>query len=360
MHQLVHTLSYGDAISGEVLALQRCLQELGLQSEIFAIHTHPKYKGRTRSYLELSPQFSGSVILHYSLGSPLNSLYRSLTQARRILIHHNLTPASWFASINPRIFRDIEQGRHEFPELLGLTDVRLADSRFNVAEIEALGYSAEILELPIDSDKWSVAENPGIMQLLKGDPKLHLLHVGRLAPNKCIEDIIKVFYYLHKFIEPQSKLWLVGIDIDTEVYSFALKRLVHELGLDEAVTFTGQRDDGELKAFYCAASAYICMSEHEGFCLPVIEAMHFGLPVVAFASSALPDTVGTGGILVSEKKHPEIAEIIAKISRPGTLRESLMSAGKQRVAELSLSKFKKRVSELFGAGHNSVLSAHNG
>ncbi len=347
LHQLVHTLSYGDAISGEVIALQRCLRDIGHQSEIFSIHTHPKYKGLTNPYQEFSADFKGGVILHYSLGSPLNALYRSLNSAQRILIHHNLTPAHWFAAVNPRIHRDIEQGRHEFPALCALSDKLIADSRFNVAEIEAVGCTAEVLELPIDTEKWSIPSNPGIAQLLKNDPALHVLHVGRLAPNKCVEDIIKTFYFLHKHIEPRSKLWLVGIDIDTEVYSFGLKRLVHELGLNDAVCFAGQRDDSELKALYENASLYLCMSEHEGFCLPVIEAMHFGLPVVAYGSTALPDTVGRAGVLLYAKRHPEIAELLSKMHKDAELRGRLIAAGKLRVEELSLTRFKSRVQSLF-------------
>lgn len=357
LHQLVHTLSYGDAISGEVLALQRCLREIGHQSEIYSIHTHPKYKGLTKSYQEFPLDFRGGVILHYSLGSPLNGLYRSLESAWRVLIHHNLTPAHWFAAVNPRIHRDIEQGRHEFPALCALSDKLIADSRFNVAEIEAVGCTAEVLELPIDTEKWSIPTNEGIAQLLKGESAIHVLHVGRLAPNKCIEDIIKTFYFLHKHVEPRSKLWLVGIDIDTEVYSFGLKRLVHELGLNDAVCFTGQRDDSELKALYQNASVYLCMSEHEGFCLPVIEAMHFGLPVVAFGSSALPDTVSRAGVLLYEKRHPEIAELLFKLHGDADLRARLIAAGKQRVDELSLNCFKSRVQTLFPLGLGAATQA---
>lgn len=347
IHQLVHTLSYGDAISGEVIALQRSFRALGYQSEIFSINTHPKYKGLSKDYQNFPRDFAGEVLLHYSLGSPLNELYRSLKSARRGLIHHNLTPARWFASTNPRIAQDIEHGIKELPELCALTDRLLADSRFNADELAALGYPAQVLELPIDPEKWGVAANPGILSLLRSDPSFHILHVGRLAPNKCIEDVIRSFYFFKKYVHQAAKLWLIGIDIDTELYSFALKRLVHELGLDDAVCFTGQRDDGEVKAFYQASHAYLCMSEHEGFCLPIIEAMFFELPVVAYASSALPDTVGAGGVLVREKNHPQIAELLLDVCRSGDLRTRLIAAGKKRVSELSFDVFQKRVSELF-------------
>lgn len=348
VHQLVHTLSYGDAISGEVLALQRVLRSIGFQSEIYAINVHPKLKGRAIDYREFPSGFDGEVILHYSLGSPLNDLYLGLTSATRGLIYHNLTPPSWFKGVNPRIVRDLEAGLEELPKLCQETDRLLADSDFNAAELESFGFKAEVLELCVDLERWDLEENSGIAALIDSDPGMHILHVGRLAPNKCIEDIIKSFYFLHHKIDERSKLWLVGIDIDTELYSFELKRLVRELALHDAVKFVGCLADSELKALYRRASAYLCMSEHEGFCLPVVEAMHFGVPVVAYASSAVPATIGSGGVLVHEKRHAEIAELVAEIHTNTALREKLSVAGKKRAAELSYSRFEKAVKSIFG------------
>lgn len=361
IHQLVHTLSYGDAISGEVIALQRAFRELGFESEVYAINTHPHYRGATRDYREFPADFSGEVILHLSLGSPLSALYLSLIKARRVIIYHNLTPAHWFAGVNPRIVKDITQGMGELPELCRASDLILADSAFNASELAKLGYEARVLPLPIDPLRWSEPANAGIAALLAGDPALHLLHVGRLAPNKCIEDIIKIFHYLHYHVSPQAKLWLVGIDIDTELYSFSLKRLARELEVDGAVQFVGSLSDGEVRALYEGADAYICMSEHEGFCVPLIEAMHFELPVIAFDSSAVADTVGAGGIVVKEKRHAEIAELIGVVARDQVIRQRLIAAGKERVSQLSYEHFVGRVRELLTDSPVGVAAAvHSG
>lgn len=354
IHQLVHTLSYGDAISGEVLALQRCFRAMGFESEIFAINVHPKYEGMAHDYRQFDPKFLGEVVLHYSLGSPLNELYLALSRATRTLIYHNLTPAHWFKGVNPRIVSDIEDGLRELPQLCRGTSRLLADSAFNAGELKALGFDAAVLPLPLDAAKWSIDANPGIYSLVKSEPGIHLVHVGRLAPNKCIEDIIKVFYFLHHHINRQSRLWLVGIDIDTELYSFALKRMVNEFKLDQAVSFVGCLADSEVKALYQAASVYICMSEHEGFCLPVLEAMQFGLPVIAYESSALPETVGSGGILFSEKRIAEIAELIDRIYLDKELRRRLVDAGHARAAEFSYEKFEERVRTAF----STKISSH--
>ena len=346
IHQLVHTLSYGDAISGEVLALQRVFRELGIDSEIYAINTHPHYQGRTLDYRDFPREFEGKVILHLSLGSPLSELYLSLSRASRYLIYHNLTPAKWFEGVNPRIVKDIDVGLLELPELCAVTDVLLADSSFNAEELLVKGFNASVLPLPIDPARWVEPANAGLSALLRDDPALHLLHVGRLAPNKCIEDIIKTFYFIRHHVSPQSKLWLVGIDIDTELYSFSLKRLARELEVDDAIQFVGSLSDSEVRALYQNADVYLCMSEHEGFCVPLIEAMHFGLPVIAYNSSAIADTIADGGIVVSEKRHAEIAELIGIIAKPSALRSNLIEAGRKRVAQLSYENFKIQVQRL--------------
>lgn len=352
IHQLVHTLSYGDAISTEVLALQRVFRGLGLESEIYSINAHPKLKGQARDFESFPADYTGELILHYSLGSPLNSLYLSLNKAVRTLIYHNLTPAKWFKGVNPRIVADIEDGLRELPILCRESSRLLADSAFNAAELRALGFGAEVLDLPLDREKWDRPRNEGIYNVVKNDPSLHVLHVGRLAPNKCIEDIIKPFYFLHKYINPQSKLWLVGIDIDTELYSFSLKRLADGLGIGYAVQFVGCLDDSEVRSMYEAASVYLCMSEHEGFCLPILEAMHFGLPVVSFASTALPETVGSGGILLGEKRHFETAALMQELFSNQELRGRMIAAGKARVAEFSFDKFGRRAADIFAGGAN--------
>lgn len=347
LHQLVHTLSYGDAISSEALALRRVFQSEGHESEIYALHSHPEYKKFVRDYRDFPSTFNGQVVLHYSIGSPLNDLYRKLTSARRSLVYHNITPAKWFEDVNPQVAQAIGRGLQELPALCKESDAILADSPFNAMELKEIGFDAKVLELPVDPARWGVERNEGIYQILKREDAVHVLHVGRLAPNKRIEDIIKAFYFLHYHVSRKSRLWLVGIDIDTELYSFALKRIVNELHLRDAVNFVGRLSDSEVRALYEASSVYICMSEHEGFCLPVVEAMHFGLPVIAYSSSAIPATVGDAAVLVSEKRHPELGELMYEVASNSALRQKLISAGHERVSLLSYDRFEAAAREMF-------------
>jgi glycosyltransferase involved in cell wall biosynthesis len=323
---------------------------MGMTSEIFALHEHPNLRGESRKAAELSPTGDAAqLLLHYSLGSPLNDLYRNWKRGRRSLIYHNITPPQWFERVNPRVAGDIRTGIEELPALCAETDLILADSRFNGSEIEALGFKAELLELCLDPKRWERPRNDGIFQAVRAQPGIHLLHVGRLAPNKSVEEIIKCFFYLNRFIEPNSHLWLAGIDTDTEVYSFALRRLAVTLGVSERVHFLGCRSDEEIRALFEACTVYVCMSRHEGFCLPLIEAMYFGLPVIALNRGAVPDTVGDGGILVGEYDSRVLAELVHRVATDSQLREKLIIAGRERVSRLTYESFRSRVGELFQA-----------
>lgn len=350
IHQLVHTLSYGDAISTEVLALQSALRELGLESEIYALQEHNRLKGRSRKFQTIGECPEADIILHYSIGSPLNDLYANWNRGHRVLVYHNITPAQWFRGINNRVASDIERGLQDLPALCRRSDRVWADSRFNAREIEALGFQTSLLELPIAPERWNRARDEKMYSRVKRVGGINVLHVGRMAPNKCIEDIIKSFYYLNKFIEPKSTLWLAGIDTDTELYSFSLRRLIRNLGLDDSVEILGGLTDEEVRALYEACSVYACMSEHEGFCLPLIEAMHFGLPVVGFGAGAVPETLSDAGVVVYEKRHAEIGALFNALSQPGDLRSKVIQKGKERVQAFSFSRFKSRVHELLSGG----------
>ena len=152
IHQLVHTLSYGDAISTEVLALQKSFREAGCGSEIYAINVHPLLKGQAKDYKDLPSDFDGEIVFHLSLGSPLTDVYINLKKAFKTVIYHNLTPPRWFENVNPRIVSDIKQGQKELPIICDASDRIIADSKYNASELSK--YKVEVLELPLDSKKW--------------------------------------------------------------------------------------------------------------------------------------------------------------------------------------------------------------
>ena len=355
IHQFVHTLHYGDAISGEALTIRSILQAQGIESEIFSLHTHPKLKQFARPWTEFAELAAKqqdeaknvAVLFHYSIGSPLGELLLETPGITRMLVYHNLTPEHWFRAYNPRVTSDLIAGREELPGLLSKMDVVLADSEFNRNELTEMGCnSAQVLPLVLDEEKWRVTANKGIAKALGSSGEVNILHVGRIAPNKCIEDILKSFYFYHHKIEKKSKLWLIGGEIDTELYAFELRRMVTELRLKEAVRFVGSVADSELRAFYEGSDCYLCMSEHEGFCVPLLEAMHFGLPVVAYDAGAVSATLKGGGILLKEKRHAEVAELMNSIISSPDVSRPLIEAGKQRVSEFGPTAFASSLQKL--------------
>ncbi len=348
IHQLVHTLNPGDAISGEALAIQRLLREACGESEIYVLHAHDEVRHNTRDWRRFSDDVKKqlaagepvSIILHYSIGCPLNRLFAELQGVRRIVIYHNLTPAQWFDRCNATVARDLRRGRQELCGLLENVDLVLADSEYNRRELAEFGcHKAFVLPLMLDESKWSLDANSGIVQVLRTHGGTNILHVGRMAPNKCIEDVIKAFYFYHHKIQPKSRLWLVGTDVDTEIYSFTLRRMALGLHLSEAVSFCGAVADCELRAFYENSDIYLCMSEHEGFCLPLLEAMYFGLPVIAYNATAVGETLGNGGLLLARKSAAETAELMNILMTDPALKAKFVQRGKQRLAAFSEAAF---------------------
>jgi len=320
VHQMVASLSHGDAISSEALRIQGILQRRGHQSEIYAESIHSAMRGKAHPLWDYqrvsSPQ--NVLILHFSIGAGVSSFAYRLPD-RIMLIYHNITPARWFAPYQPRLARLCYQGRRELAAFVDHTRLALGVSEFNRAELDAMGFHPTgVLPLLLDPDQLAVSPSPGVLEMFDDD-KTNLLSVGRVIPNKRFEDLIKVFYFYWKFIEPKSRLLLVGEFRGFERYFDALTRLVDRLGL-ENVVFTGHVDTDDLAAYYRVADVFLSLSEHEGFCAPLIEAFRFGVPVMAFDAGAVPETLGGAGILVREKRFEEIAEMAHLLVRDRELR----------------------------------------
>lgn len=343
--QFIHTLQYGDAITGEALTIKRILNEMGHSSEIYSLHSHHLLKNLSKKMNEY--ESSDGLILHYSLNSPQNEVYIKSSCKNKFLIYHNLTPESWYMPYNGRVYDDLVLGKSHLPNLINETNFCLADSSFNASELkEFKPKSLEVLPLLIDPKRWESSPNSGIIEALKAQGGKNILHVGRIAPNKQIEEIIKAFYFYHHKFCKNSRLWLVGHDIDTEIYSFELRKLIIDLSLTEAVQFTGSVSDDELQGFYSASDAYICMSAHEGFCVPIIEAMHHNLPVVAYNSSAIGETLGKAGILLDDLNPLKTAIALDKAISDQNVRTSLIRAGHDQVKNFSIENFKNNLLQL--------------
>jgi L-malate glycosyltransferase len=330
IHQLLHSLVYGDAISNHAIALQRTLRRLGYKSAIYAINVDPRYRSLAQNYLAFDDRKNQTLIFHYSTGADLVRFAKGLRYTTVVPYYHNITPGEFFASINPQIAREMQEGR----EALGsLRDAHLAiaGSEYNRDELIAAGFAnVRIVPYFTNLSRFQAgAASPG--KTSRSPESRKLLFVGRIAPNKCQHDLVYLVRYYRDLINENVMVRLVGSPFGGNAYQVQLEALVGRLGLERHVEFLGHVSDEQLADLYRDSDVFVSMSEHEGFCVPLIEAMHFGLPIVAFASSNIPYTLGSAGILAKSKRHDQIGEIIERLCIDIRLREAII-AGQHRQA----------------------------
>jgi len=341
IHQIVPTLAYGDAIGNQVLELRRLLREWGYTSEIFAERWHPKLAAECH-YYEKYRRFShpdNLLILHYSIGGEVNQYVRTLDD-RVALYYHNVTPAHFLYQVNGELARQLDEARRDLAGMAGEMPA-IAASPYNQQELEKLGFQVVgiapyILTFEQLDTGLQGAKADQVRQRFGKPDTWNWLYVGRLAPNKCVQDIILAFYYYHRWIEPKSRLLLVGAGEGFEVYVRDLYRLVTRFGLDGSVLFAGHLGTADgLAAFYQMADLYVSMSEHEGFCVPLLEAMYYDVPVLTYASTGVPFTMGDAGILIHQKEPHVVAEIAHEVKSNEDFREKLLQGQHARLKDFA-------------------------
>jgi L-malate glycosyltransferase len=336
IHQILPTLGFGDAIGNQVLEIKHLIQKGGGESEIFVEHYDPRLASECRHY-EQYRRYSDErnlLILHYSIGGAVNRFVLDLPD-RLILYYHNVTPARFFYRWNGDMALRLKEASRDLVSLAGKFPA-IVGSSYNKHELDSLGFQVVgIAPYILSFDQLDASLNaPGAAMLKRRfeDPDtVDWLFVGRLAPNKCIHDIIKSFYYFHHWMNVKSRLLLVGTSEGSEAYVSHLYRLVTRLDLDGAVIFTGQVDSPA--PFYKMADLYLSMSEHEGFGMPLLEAMHFDVPVLAYGSTAVPEIMGNAGVLFHEKDFPVVAEMANEIISDSKLRHRLLTSQRGHLGE---------------------------
>lgn len=336
VHQFHQSARLGDAIGNDMVEIRTILRDSGYSSEIFSRDIDPKMEG-VRDYRDYK-MFSSSeniLLLHYSigLGPELLNFIKSLPD-KKILIYHNITPPQFFQGIDSTMEYYTMMGLEELKQLRGIVEIALGDSEYNRKELEKLGFrESYILPIFVDLEKYNVLADKKIIDKY-GDDQVNILFVGRIAPNKKIEDVIKSFYCYKKYINGQSRLLLVGdYSIESSYYQ-DLKSLIERLGIKD-VNFAGHVSFEELVAYYRSADIFITMSEHEGFCVPLIESMYFDIPIVAYNSTAVPLTLGGSGILINEKNYPEIAEVLNLLIENQELRQKVIKKQRERLKDFN-------------------------
>jgi glycosyltransferase involved in cell wall biosynthesis len=338
IHQVLATLGYGDAIGHEVLGIQRVLRGAGYESEIFVQTAEPRVEDLTLHYSELRDASHPENILihHFSIGSRASRLAYALPD-RMVLIYHNITPPHYFVDINKELVRLCFRGRRELALYQSRCDLALGDSEYNRQELDALGFSPTgVLPVVPGFDHLSVADSRTVDGF--ADEWVNVLFVGRVIPNKRFEDLIRAFHAYKTFFNPRSRLLLVGSHSGFERYVAMLHGLIGRLGVRD-VHLVGHVSNEELTAYYDVADVFVSASEHEGFCVPLIESFHMGVPVLAYAATAVPSTMDGAGVLYTDKDPMHLAALINAVIEDPALVDRIVEGQEAALARLTAQDF---------------------
>lgn len=331
--QLLPSLVRGDAIGNDALCMDMVLRQAGYETRIYADYPGTGIDGYPVSEAgNLSEIRKQDLLLyHLSIGTRLNKLVAELP-CRKIYIYHNITPAHFFAGCNPVMEQKAQKGLYEIGRMRGSADMVLAVSQYNKAHLQSLGYTCPIEVLPI-LIPWEDYEKAAAADVLEKyrDGYYNILFTGRIAPNKKQEDLIAAFYEFHNNYCAQSRLILVGNEAGMESYGRELRQYASALGLSgDEVIFTGHVSFEELLGFYQVADVFLSLSEHEGFCVPLAEAMHFSIPIVAYAAAAVGETLGGSGILLDHKEPAYVSRILWELQSHPLLRDRIVTGQNRR------------------------------
>ncbi len=331
LHQFSESAIAGDAITDQTLLIRGWLRELGFKSEIYTEHCQPSLENEVRSISSFKPQGGEDLIIyHHAIGASVADRLLDL-RIPTLLIYHNITPPDFFSQSDPALSRQLSLGRDQLVAMREQTVLALGDSDYNELELREVGYEMTgVLPIVLEPRNYNRIPKPEVLSRYD-DGRTNLLFLGRLAPNKRQEDLMKLLHYYQR-IEPNSRLILVG---STRLSNYVrwLNEFAFTLNLTDSVVFTGHVTQEEMIAYYKIADLYVSMSEHEGFGKPLIESMYFNLPVLAYASSAVPYTLGEAGVLFHEKHYEALAELVDILIQDHDLRTSVIHGQKQRLQQ---------------------------
>ncbi len=344
VHQFIPNFAPRTAVGNHTLQVQAVLREMGVRSDIFVAEAAPALAGSSRPYRDYAGDGPAVFVYQASTGSAMAE-YLAQRPEPKVVNYHNLTPVSLFGAWEPQVGAELSLGRQQLADLAPATTLGIAVSAYNRGELDALGYrSTTVVPLLIDLagfDDKGVDEDALTRLHDQAGPGSCWLFVGRIAPNKAQHDLLKALAVYRRVYDPAARLRLVG-GSSSHAYLTALQRYRSALQLDDAVDIVGEVSDGELAAHYQAADVFVCASDHEGFCIPLLEAMHHGLPIVAYASSAVPETLGSAGVVLASKAPTTMAAAVHRVASDAALRHRLVAAGRRRLADFDLATTRAR------------------
>ena len=344
VHQFVPTLAPRDAVSGHYMRVRKALRTAGYASDIYAMDARGELAKEAKPFQTFRGGPPGEptwLCYHSSIGSPVAGFVAARPEPL-IVDYHNITPAAYFDQWEPGVAVYLRAGRRQLRSLAPRAALGIADSSYNASELDELGFRPTgVVPILFDRDDLHTEIDAATRDRLEAQRvagSSTWLFVGQVAPHKAQHDVVKALAAYRREFDPNARLRIVGFAL-SQAYVRALKGYVDDLGLSDAVDITGSVPDGVVGAYFATADVYVCLSNHEGFCVPLLEAMHHSVPVVAFAAGAVPETLGSGGLLLERKDPLTVATAVAHVMNgDGATRNALTSAGHERLAAFDLAR----------------------
>lgn len=340
--QLVSCLNYGDAVGNEVVAFKKALAEAGYVTEIFTETISPKLPVNIAKHHRFMPPLDEDdiVIYHFASQCALFDIVKKL-RCRIILRYHNITPPAFFKGYDENAAKACSIGLKQVKELKDCVDYCLPVSEYNKADLIEMGYTCPMTVMPILIRFSDYEAKPGQSVIDRySDGVTNILFVGRVAPNKKFQDVISAFAEYKNTYDKSARLFLVGSFGEGDKYYNELVKHIKSIGVEDVI-FPGHIPFADILAYYSIADVFLCMSEHEGFCVPLVEAMYFHVPVVAYASSAIPSTLGGSGVLLENKSFKTAAAEVNKIVSDKALKNEIVAKQDIRLRDFSAEVIKK-------------------
>jgi L-malate glycosyltransferase len=335
VHQFVPSLLPRDAVGNHMLATRRDLRRSGVPASIWASVVHPSLRRWAAPYEDYPDRHRGAPVILYELASKSGSVLEFLLgrPEPKVLSYHNLTPALFFSPYDEETAAWLRVAQGERRRLCEHARVAVAASEFNARDLRSEGVPDVRVIPPYLGASARARPDPRTLRRLRAERRgTDVLFVGRLTPNKGHAHLIRLLAVLRAAVDPGARLLLVGSP-GPPAYVLALTRMIDRLA-PGAVVLTGSVSEAELAAYYAHADVLVCLSEHEGFCLPLVEAMRARVPVVAYAAGAVAETLGGAGIVLETRDPSAVAEVVRRVAEDADLRRQVCDRQQGRAREL--------------------------
>src|SRR3954469_9730328 len=344
IHQWVPAAHRGDAIGDSARKVRDMLRRMGHESELFALTMDDDLRNDVRPFGDPGAARGDVTIFHFALPSRMTEAFAAV-RGVRVLQYHNITPAAYFAPYDAGLFRLAALGRQELATLAGRGELALGDSDFNRQELEALGFAPTgVLPIAVNTARITEAPPRPALERILGDGLINILFVGRIVPNKRIEDHIRLAETYKRYVDAYYRFIFVGRYDALPTYHAQIRALVEQYEmLPDRFWFTGPVPDDDLAAFYRWADVYVSLSEHEGFCVPLVEAMAADVPVLAYAAGAVPETLGGAGVLFEPKDLELAAELLGMLVYDRPIRDSVIAGQRRRLEDFSPARIEAKL-----------------